>query len=73
MEVDLGQRLCVQWGRAASRKKGTALPMRPTKFLAHVYCGQTVGWVKMTLGTEVNLGTGDVVLDGVAGRSSPSP
>jgi len=41
----------------------------PTQILAHVYCGQTVGWIKMPLGTEVNLGPGDVVLDG--GRSSP--
>ena len=29
-------------------------------------CGQTAGWIKMPLGTEVNLGPGDVVLDGVA-------
>jgi len=27
---------------------------------------QTAGWIKMPLGTEVNLGPGDVVLDGVA-------
>jgi len=31
-----------------------------------VYCGQAAGWIKMPLGTEVNLGAGDVVLDGVA-------
>jgi len=36
------------------------------QFLAHVYCGQTVGWIKVPLGTVVNLGPGDVVLDGVA-------
>jgi len=29
-----------------------------------VYCGQTVGWIKMPLGTEVGLGPGDIVLDG---------
>jgi len=29
-----------------------------------VYCGQTVGWIKMRLGTEVGLGPGDIVLDG---------
>ena len=28
-----------------------------------VYCGQTVGWIKMPLGTEVGLGPGDTVLD----------
>jgi len=29
-----------------------------------VYCGQTVGWIKMKLGTEVGLGSGHTVLDG---------
>jgi len=41
----------------------------PTQFLAHVYCGETAGWIKMSLGTEVQLGPGDVVLDGVAAPS----
>jgi len=30
-----------------------------------VYCGQTVGWIKMKLGMQVGLGPGDIVLDGV--------
>ena len=30
----------------------------------NVYCGQTAGWIKMPLGTEVGLGPGDIVLDG---------
>ena len=29
-----------------------------------VYCGQTAGWIKMPLGTEVNLSPGHTVLDG---------
>jgi len=29
-----------------------------------VYCGQSVGWIKMPLGTEVGLGLSDIVLDG---------
>jgi len=29
-----------------------------------VYCGQMVGWIKMKLGTEVDLGPGHTVLDG---------
>jgi len=29
-----------------------------------VYCGQTVGRIKMSLGTEVGLGPGDIVLNG---------
>jgi len=48
---------------AHPQKKGHS---RPTQFLAHVYRGQTAGWIKMPLGTVVNLGPGDVVLDGVA-------
>jgi len=40
--------------------KGTAVP----QFLVHVCCGQTAGWIKMPLDTEVGLGPGDIVLDG---------
>jgi len=29
-----------------------------------VYCGQTVGWIKMPLGTEVGVSSGDIVLYG---------
>ena len=29
-----------------------------------VYCRQTVEWIKMPLGTELGLGSGDIVLDG---------
>jgi len=35
---------------------------------AHVYCGQTAGWIKMALGIEVGLDPRHVVLDG-----DPSP
>jgi len=44
-----------------------------------VYCGQTVGWIKMPLGMEIGLGPGCIVLDGNPapshrkGHSSPSP
>jgi len=34
--------------------------------LPHVYCGQTAGWIKMTLDTEVKLDPGNVVLEGIA-------
>ena len=37
----------------------------PTQFLAHVYCGQMAGWMKTPLGTEVDLGPSNIVLDGV--------
>ena len=34
------------------------------KFSADVYCGQTAGWIKTVLDTEVGLSPGDFVLDG---------
>jgi len=37
---------------------------RSPQFSAHDYCGQTVAWIKMPLGTEVGLGPDDNVLDG---------
>ena len=38
----------------------------PTQFLADVYYGEMAGWTKTPLGTEVDLGSGHiVVLDGV--------
>jgi len=41
-------------------QKGT----EPHQFLAHVYCGQTAGWIERPLGTEVDIGPGHFVLDG---------
>jgi len=34
------------------------------QFLAHVYCGQTAGSIKMPLGTMVAVGPGDIALNG---------
>jgi len=31
--------------------------------MTFVYCGQTVGWIKMKLGIEVGLGPSHIVLD----------
>ena len=42
------------------QKKGTAA----TQFLANVYCGQTAGWMKTSLCTEVDLGRSDILLGG---------
>jgi len=33
------------------------------QFSAHIYCGQTAGWIKVALGMEVGLGPGYTVLD----------
>jgi len=55
------------------QKWGGALP----QFSVHVYCGQTAGWIKMSLRTEVGLSLGDIVLHGdpaappLKGYSSP--
>jgi len=45
---------------ASPPQKGGGAP----KFLSHVYCGQTAGWIKMAFGMEVGLSPGDFVLDG---------
>ena len=37
---------------------------------AHVYCGQTAVWVKMSLGMQVGLGPGHIVLNGDAAVST---
>ena len=47
------RRLCVRWRPCRLPKKGWS-----PQFSAHVYCGQTAGWIKMTLGMEVGLGPG---------------
>ena len=49
---------CVRWGpsRPSPSKKGGTAP--------NVCCGQTAGWIKMSLGKEVGLDPGDTVLDG---------
>jgi len=51
---------------------GTQLPLEqrahpPPPSFWPVYCGQTAGWLKTPLGTEVDLGPGNIVLDGVPG------
>jgi len=62
MEVGLGPGDVVFYGDPATpRTEGTPTT---TQFLAHVYCGQTAGWMKTPRGTEVDLGLGHIVLDG---------
>jgi len=56
------RRLCIRWGPSYPQKKGHT---HPTQFLAHVYCGQRAEWMKTPLGTEVDLGPGHIVLDGL--------
>ena len=49
---------------------GDPAPPPQGGFSAHVYCGQTAGWMKLVLGMEVGLSPGDFGLDG---DQSPSP
>jgi len=60
MEVGLGPGDFVIWGSRSPPEKGAESP----KFSAHVYCGQTAGWINMVLDVEVGLSPGDLVLDG---------
>ena len=52
--------LCVRWEPSPLPKRGRI----PPQFSAHVYCGQTARCIKMPLGMEVGLSSGDFVLDG---------
>ena len=67
-------RHCVRCGPSYPRKRGTPTS---TQFLAHVYSCQMAEWMKAPLGTEVELGSGHIVLDGVPGppkgAQQPSP
>jgi len=53
-------RLRIRWGPSFPPKGHSS----PIQFLAHSYCGQTAGWIKMPLRRAVGLGPGNVVLDG---------
>ena len=56
IEVGLGPGDFVLDGDPASPlEQGTSL----SHFSAHVYCGQTAGWIKMPLDMEVGLGPAD--------------
>jgi len=75
MEVGLGPGDFVFDGDPATPNTSEGTPTT-TPFLAHVYCGETAGWMKTALGTEVDLGPGHIVLDGVpsvreAGTAAP--
>jgi len=61
MDVVLGPSdFLIDGDPAPLRKKGA----EPPQFSAHVYCGQTAGWIKMALSMEVGLSPRDFVLDG---------
>jgi len=60
MEVGLGcgHSVLDAWISAPAPKGHSA------QFSAHVSSGQMAGWIKVPLGMEIGLGSGDIVLDG---------
>jgi len=60
MEVGLGPGHIVLDGDPALLPEKGGSP----QFSAHVYCGQTAGWIKMPLAMEVGLDPSDIVLYG---------
>jgi len=52
--------LCEMGTQLSPPRNGHSSP----HFSAHVYCGQTIGWIKMSLSTEIGLGPGYIVLHG---------
>jgi len=62
------RRRCVRWGPSPLPQKG-AEP--PPQFSVHFYCGQRAACIKMPLGIELGLGSGDFVLDGDPAAPSP--
>jgi len=62
IEVGLGVRDTVGCELSYPQKNAHT---RPIQFLAHVYCGQMAGWMNTPLRTEVDLGPGHILLDGV--------
>jgi len=68
-------RHCVRWGPSSPSPKAA---QATSQFSANVRCGQTAGWMKTPLGTEVDLGSRRIALDGVPairerGTAAPPP
>jgi len=61
-----------RWGPSSPPPKKKGWGAQPPIFSVHVYCGQTAVCIRIPLGKEVNLGPGDVALDGVAALTLPS-
>jgi len=57
-EVNVGKATLCYIGTHLSHNGAQSANIRP------MCCGQTVGWIKMPLGTKVDLAPGHIVLDG---------
>ena len=63
LHLGLGLVMTVQF-MTVQIKTGNHGTVSSPHFLAHVYCRQTAGWIKMPFGMEVRLGPDHIVLDG---------
>jgi len=57
---------------APPKKRGRAV----IHFSIHVHCGQTAEWIRIPFGTEVVLGPGHIVFNGIQlpqGKNTPAP
>ena len=60
----LPQTFAAFWATVGSNGLRYAAGLLSCVSVTLVYCGQTVGWIKMLLGRDVGLDPGDIVLDG---------
>jgi len=59
------RRHCVRWGvTQLPPRKGTQQPHSLPLHIAHVYYGQTAGWIRIPLCTDTGLAPHGIVLDG---------
>ena len=66
MQICLGPSSILLEGDTAPPKKGAQQKgtAAPPHFLTDVYCGQTAVCIRIPVGTDAGLGSGDIVLDG---------
>jgi len=57
-----GSRWHLAWRWIVVQAKLCQMAEPPPQSSAHVYCGQTAGWIKMALGMEMDLDRGHIVL-----------
>jgi len=71
-QIHLREKICDvrQTTRRISKTIGLYKIAQPP-ILARVRCGQTVGWIKMPLGTEIDLSPCDIVRWGPRGNCAP--
>ena len=59
-EVGLGQATLLDGYRTVPSRKGAQQPLLLQSTVARVYSGQTAGWIRVPLATQVGVGQGDI-------------